>query len=560
MALPELPVEGQDPWYVPRTDWDNAVEAELEGRLSDASLSSTIANRTKQNYGLGLSPYSFGAVGDGVVDDGAALQAFFNYVTANDVGVGYVGGLFRSSLPLTMGAALTKSFVGKMDLTFFGTSGVIGLTIGGWANGYWQHMRLYGPSSGTTNYASKTWHTGLYLTNGTARNQFGKIEGGNWSFSLIATADAPANTTANDFGNIRAQDCGSGHRTANGSTRYGLTTTWSNPVNNGSSGSNAQSTVIDVATLPPQYVIDGFHGAVGSAPYMIRITDNLGKTRLHYIQSIDVANSKLTIFPWVDPATTPTLADYQWGGALYTKGSDSNVQSFTMIDAVRCGSALVVASLYGPVGKRIISQFTGAAVVLGASPGSAILGSSLSGLYYENNMEDFIYVARPNSSNVYNYIDSDYALNLAKTYVVSAPRVSGTFTDAPASQGFGGTMFAVRGRFYNFEKTPRNGGYGATQTIALNRQDMQVPLYGNTFTINVTLDLDIHRLFGYDTVQFLIASTTGGAPSGTITFNAPSGYTINGGAGPVVFSGLVAPTRYLFRFDTVAMNVVVFAI
>lgn len=559
MALPNLPSQGQNPWYLPRTAWDDAVEVELEGRLSASSLETNINLQAKKSFGLGLSPYSFGAVGDGVADDGPAFQAFLNYVTANDVGVGYVGGVFRSSLPLTMGAALTKSFVGKTDITFFGTGGVVGLTIGGWANGFWQHLRLFGPSSGTTNYTSKTWHTGLYLTNGTARSQFNKIEGGNWSFSLIATADAPANTTANDFGNIRAQDCGSGHRTASGSTRYGLTTTWSNPVNNGSSGSNAQSTVIDVATLPPQFIIDGFHGAVGSAPYMIRITDNLGKTRLHYIQSVDVPNSKLTIFPWVDPATTPTLADYQWGGALYTKGSDSNVQSFTMIDAVRCGSALVVASLYGPVGKRIISQFTGAAVVLGSSPSSALLGSHLSGLYYENNMEDFIYVSRPNSSNVYNYIDSDYALNLDKTYVVSAPRVSTTFLESPTSQGFGGTVFAIRGRLYNFEKTSRNGSYGATQTIVLNRPDMQVPLYGSTFTINVTLDLGIHRLFGYDTVQFIVASTAGGAPSGSITFNAPAGYTINGGAGPVVFSGLTVPTRFVYRFDTVAMNVVVFA-
>lgn len=38
MALPNLPSQGQNPWYIPRTAWDNAVEAELEGRLSEASL------------------------------------------------------------------------------------------------------------------------------------------------------------------------------------------------------------------------------------------------------------------------------------------------------------------------------------------------------------------------------------------------------------------------------------------------------------------------------------------------------------------------------------------
>lgn len=39
MALPSLPSQGQDPWYETRTTWDNAVKAELEGRLSEDQLS-----------------------------------------------------------------------------------------------------------------------------------------------------------------------------------------------------------------------------------------------------------------------------------------------------------------------------------------------------------------------------------------------------------------------------------------------------------------------------------------------------------------------------------------
>lgn len=41
MALPPLPSQGQDPWYATRTAWDNAVKAELEGRLSEAQLNAT---------------------------------------------------------------------------------------------------------------------------------------------------------------------------------------------------------------------------------------------------------------------------------------------------------------------------------------------------------------------------------------------------------------------------------------------------------------------------------------------------------------------------------------
>lgn len=44
MALPNLPTQGQNPWYIPRTNWDIAVQAELEGRLSESTLNGTIVS------------------------------------------------------------------------------------------------------------------------------------------------------------------------------------------------------------------------------------------------------------------------------------------------------------------------------------------------------------------------------------------------------------------------------------------------------------------------------------------------------------------------------------
>lgn len=52
MALPALPVQGQNPWYIPRTNWDNAVEADLEGRLSEASLNSTFTPKNQMPVNL----------------------------------------------------------------------------------------------------------------------------------------------------------------------------------------------------------------------------------------------------------------------------------------------------------------------------------------------------------------------------------------------------------------------------------------------------------------------------------------------------------------------------
>lgn len=69
MALPNLPVQGQNLWFTPRNDWDLAVKSELEGRLSLDSQTSFQGNFS------GLSVKSYGAVGDGVADDTASIKA-----------------------------------------------------------------------------------------------------------------------------------------------------------------------------------------------------------------------------------------------------------------------------------------------------------------------------------------------------------------------------------------------------------------------------------------------------------------------------------------------------
>lgn len=66
MALPNLPVEGQDPWYEDRTAWDLAVKSEIEGRLSAASMRDSEVFRDVR---------SFGATGNGTTDDTAAFVA-----------------------------------------------------------------------------------------------------------------------------------------------------------------------------------------------------------------------------------------------------------------------------------------------------------------------------------------------------------------------------------------------------------------------------------------------------------------------------------------------------
>lgn len=72
MALPALPYRGQNPWYTERTNWDNAVEAELEGRLSQAVLESSFVSSDTQVINLA----DYGPASDflGTIDNSAVLQ------------------------------------------------------------------------------------------------------------------------------------------------------------------------------------------------------------------------------------------------------------------------------------------------------------------------------------------------------------------------------------------------------------------------------------------------------------------------------------------------------
>lgn len=49
MALPELPVLGQNPWYTDRNNFDTSLRSEIDGRLSVASLNSTYSPQAEVN-------------------------------------------------------------------------------------------------------------------------------------------------------------------------------------------------------------------------------------------------------------------------------------------------------------------------------------------------------------------------------------------------------------------------------------------------------------------------------------------------------------------------------
>lgn len=88
MALPTLPVQGQNPWFIPRNNWDLSVKSELEGRLSEATLNNALLR--------GLSVRAFGATGDGVTNDTAAIVAAESAAATFGASVWFPAGIYMT--------------------------------------------------------------------------------------------------------------------------------------------------------------------------------------------------------------------------------------------------------------------------------------------------------------------------------------------------------------------------------------------------------------------------------------------------------------------------------
>jgi hypothetical protein len=282
--------------------------------------------------------------------------------------------------------------------------------------------------------------------------------------------------------------------------------------------------------------------------------------RLFFIYSVDTGNSRLSVYPWLPSTATPGTFEYVYGGAVFLSGSDINVFGIELLDASRCGIGLNSGGLYGPNAERIVTQFCGAGITIGQRPASAGLGGHYDSVYFEGNDEDIIFVLGTgvSGSASYNYIGAEYALDLSKVYTLAAPRLS---SDAISDffEPLGNTPINYLGRRENYlyGKYPNNN-YGSQIDLSPHYESGSLVYYGNTIGVLLgALSSNKNRLFGGDCAK--ITFIGGGAskePTGTITFTAPSGWTVNGGA-TAAFSSFSEPVTFAAFWDIAATNVIV---
>lgn len=531
------------------TDYDPLAYA-LGNRFGFQQAGSGAVLRTFQSKMRDtVSVFDFGAIGDGITDDTLSLNSFFAWCSANHAAQAEVNGTFAISGQVTVGPSTgigaTLKYHGVMTLIAIGPIAqmcvVQSMPFAVWNGG----IKCIG--TGASSLASRGCQIGVRFI-ASLRMEIDFIYCQYFSYAGVLAVDATNNTMVNII-NCVCYDCGSGV-TNTYITGASLSANWTAPANSGSSGSNAQSTVIAVDQLPPTYIFDGTYNSAGEKPFMVRINGFP-----YYVQSVDSANSKLTVFPWVDSTISSGALEYIWGGGIVLSGANTNVWGLGACDLQRCGIGLVSAASYGARATRVVMQYCGTGIAVGNSLAATTIGNTFHNCYFEGNSENLLMIAL-SGTNTYGGMDSEYALDLSKVFVC-APRLADN-TISSTSGGLSNFRLSYQGQLLQYEKRSSNATETGTIIFSIDRRDKRLVLRLNSGTINLdAMNTDLNRLFGYDSGEILLWGTgSGNAPAGAITFDAPVGATVNGSS-TATFSGFTAPAKFLVYWQASANNFMV---
>ncbi|RWP19270.1 MAG: hypothetical protein EOR00_09185 [Mesorhizobium sp.] len=488
-----------------------------------------------------VTPFMFGAVGNGIADDGAALNNFFAFGAAVRV-VMNTEGNFASSVPIIAGSSagvpLSKDYRGSMKVTALAAIPVL-VTLYNLTFCVWDG-KVEAIGTGSSTFSARTCDVGV-LALSCGRMKIGAILGQNFRFGGFVT-DHVTNNTGMEIGHIRASACGSGAADASS-----LTANWSSPVNSGTSNSNGQLTTLDVTTTVPTWATDRI------VPVGVFINDKF------YIVQSSTATT-ISIGPWLEPddvtAGSGTLR-YVIGAGCNISGSDGNALEIGLVNTDNCGIGYRNSSLYGSVVGQIIAQANGIGVWLGLNYNNSHIGYNIGNIYTETNTINLLYM--PSGAN-YGFIGStNEDFSFAKVLPFDRARTTGQ-TGQPRA-ALDRLMFGSwKGDPLFFEKANTHTASEIARALLRNTPHHEYVYVSNTLNVTLpVLDDDIDQLFGYNARSVtLIGTGTDGAPTGTITWTAPGGQTVNGGAS-VAYSGFArSPARFVMRYERTTSNWVVY--
>ncbi|WP_213064884.1 hypothetical protein [Acinetobacter sp. SWBY1] len=435
------------------------------------------------------------------------IQEFFDYIAANDVGTAYCNGSFRTSQGIVFGGSAgskTKMVIGYFTITALNAIDTMFTAYTGQSFVWSGSINAHG--TGSVSYASRTCRVGIkwggvYTS---SRNAITNIVVSRFSQVGLSCNNL---TTLTNFGDVKASDCGSGW--VSGS----LSANFSNRIDSGSSGSTSAKSKITVDVLPPEVLETHLHVIIGG--------------ELFFVDSVDRENKTLNLNTWFDLTLQTGSLRYLFGAGVLSSGGDSSVNKFAKIDATRCSYGYLCQSLYPPFVDNLVGQYCGVVFGIGQSPASASLGGAIGNLYCEASEFE---VARLTRADLSFSILSTGPSNLSRSTRANNGRLSSN-TSGITTAAFKSLSMGYYGSVLSSEQAIYATTNGSIDIV--NQDRSPVRYFTNNLNVNIaTPRLDLIRLFAYDFRKLVVFGTSSAnnfTPT-TVTFNAPSGYTVNGQA------------------------------
>lgn len=447
------------------------------------------------------------------------IQAFFDYISVNDVGTAYCSGDFYISKSLNVGSTtkcLTKNIVGNLRLV---ASQAMTYMLKFNTGKYFKWVgSVEVNGQGSVSIAGRTCLFGIILGDGgeAARNSFDSLIANRFKYFGVYFGQS---TTLTNSKILRASMCGSGGR------GYSLSSTFTLLATEGSSGSGSQLSRLSVDVLPPS----------DYATYtQMSMSVKIGG-EYHNIINIDTVGKTIEVFPWVNTSTTETNLEYLFGGGVGLRGGDASCVTFDRVDVADCGIGVHDAAQYGAYINMLVTQSCGVGYIRGNTRSNVNYGGG-AGSFYTESCDCYLLVLSTLSK-----------FRIEGTYEFSYPKVKFAMAaNTSKTQSING------GDFSNIDFL----GATANRKLTSAGSSIVVPVAGSegkpyTYRADSTIFnlsvIDVQALGNVPTEMIVISGSSTAvnyAPGGTLTFTPPTGYTLNGSSGPLGFSGFNGPARF----------------
>ena len=309
--------------------------------------------------------------------------------------------------------------------------------------------------------------------------------------------------------NVHASSIGSiGNSYTNGTNVHAGTV-----VSYSSTGSqNAQYSTVVVNTIPNEFNTDGTYS---QAMVMFE-----GDDLPYRIQAINSGTNEIQVYPRLNPNLTYGKLKYIYGCGLSWTGNNAGAGNFNHLQFIVCGIGFWGRSLYGGNINYLSTEYCGCGITL-SSQSEVVIGYNINNSYFEANVWDYIQQWGNTRDSLVNF-NMTHGFDASKIAELYSWRSS--IDESRNQVRFNGSRITVGNRTYTTDQN-------YTNSVDLTDPRSVIPIVLSGGNLSLTYNSNYEKLvslLNYTNKVLVITQNNGTATPTAITIKVPSDWSLNG--------------------------------